>query len=171
MDKARNTAAADGIDMSQCKICWAIAAVLGLISIVLVTQRMPDSTSDPSQDARAVVSVTAEEREMILEEMRGLLEAVQTIIVANNAGDLNTVAVAAREVGRENMNPRAAEFVAKLPLDFRKLGMKTHVQFDTLAADTEKFESTEHVFQQLGELTGNCVACHRSYRLATNEVN
>jgi cytochrome c556 len=48
--------------------------------------------------------------------------------------------------------------------------MDTHLRFDKLALDAEQFESTEHVSQQLGELTGNCVACHRAYRLATNDT-
>jgi cytochrome c556 len=123
-----------------------------------------------SADGRTAIVVTPVEREQILGEMRSLLEAVQTIIVANNAGDLNTVSVAAREVGQENMSPRSAEFAARLPMSFRKLGMDTHTKFDLLAMDAEQIESTEQVSQQLGVLMGNCVACHRSYRLSSHEV-
>jgi cytochrome c556 len=123
-----------------------------------------------SADGRTAIVVTPVEREQILGEMRSLLEAVQTIIVANNAGDLNTVSVAAREVGQENMSPRSAEFAASLPMSFRKLGMDTHTKFDLLAMDAEQIESTEQVSQQLGVLMGNCVACHRSYRLSSHEV-
>jgi hypothetical protein len=127
-------------------------------------------TIEASSDGRTAIVVTPAERDLVLEEMRGLLEAVQTVIVANNAGDLNAVAVAGRKVGRANMDPRSAEFAARLPMGFRQLGMDTHLRFDKLALDAEQFESTEHVSQQLGELTGNCVACHRAYRLATNDT-
>jgi hypothetical protein len=155
--------------MSKCKFCWLVAAALGLLSIALATRFMPGGTLETSSDGRAAVVVTPAERDMILEEMRDLLEAVQIIIVANNAGDLNMVTVAGRKVGRENMHPRSAEFVARLPMAFRKLGMDTHLRFDQLALDAEQSKSTEHISQQLGELVGNCVACHRAYRLVTNE--
>ena len=156
--------------MNRCKICWAVAIGLGLLSITLLSRFVAIGTIEASVDGRVAIDVSPVERELVLEEMRGLLEAVQTIIVANNAGDLNTVAIAARKVGLTNMDPRSAEFVTKLPADFRKLGMDTHSRFDDLAIDSRTFESTEHVMQQLGELTGNCVACHRAYRLVTNNM-
>ena len=156
--------------MGKCGICWTAVAALGLVSIVLISHYMMGSTIEASADGRVGIVVSPAERDLVLEEMRGLLEAVQIIIVANNAGDMNAVAVAGRKVGRENMNPRSAEFVARLPMDFRKLGMDTHVRFDKLALDAGQFESTELVSQQVGELMGNCVACHRAYRLTTNDA-
>jgi len=161
--------AAANIDMSRHRFCWAIAVVLGLVSIVLASRIMVGGVVGTSPDGRAAIIVTPAERDLVLEEMRGLLEAVQTIIVANNAGDLNTVAVAGRKVGRANMGPQSAEFAARLPMGFRKLGMDTHLRFDQLALDAEQFGSTEQVSQQLGELTGNCVACHRAYRLVASD--
>ena len=143
---------------------------LGLLSIVLISEFLVVDTIEASPDGRTAIVVTPVERDQILKEMRGLLEAVQLVIVANNAGDLNAVAVASREVGRANMSPRSAEFSARLPMGFRKLGMDTHVRFDQLALDAEKFASTEQVSQQLGELTGNCVACHSTYRLETSNT-
>lgn len=141
---------------------------MGLLSIALVLRFMVIGTVEASSDGRTAIVVTPVEHDQILQEMRDLLEAVQIIIVANNAGDLHTVAMAGRKVGRANMDPRSAEFSARLPMDFRKLGMDTHVRFDQLALDAEQIESTQHVSQQLGELTGNCVACHSAYRLTTN---
>jgi hypothetical protein len=154
----------------MCKLCWASTAALGLLFLAFVGNFMVTGATELSSDGRTTIVVTPAQREQVLGEMRGLLEAVQTIIVANNAGDLHTVAVTAREVGKENMDPHSAEFSAKLPMGFRKLGMDTHARFDLLALDAEQVESMEQVSQQLGVLTGNCVACHRAYRLATNEV-
>jgi hypothetical protein len=151
--------------VNKCKFCWAVAAALAILLSVLASKFLPVGNVEISADGRTVVVVAPAERDMILAEMRGLLEAVQTIIVANNAGDLNAVAVAGRKVGRENMSPKSAEFVARLPMDFRKLGMDTHVRFDQLALDATRFENTDHVSQQLGELIANCVDCHKVYRL------
>lgn len=154
----------------MCKFCWASATAIGIVFFAFVVRFMVVGATELSADGRTAIVVTPVEREQILGEMRSLLEAVQTIIVANNAGDLNTVSVAAREVGQENMSPRSAEFAARLPMSFRKLGMDTHTKFDLLAMDAEQIESTEQVSQQLGVLMGNCVACHRSYRLSSHEV-
>lgn len=154
----------------MCKFCWASTAAIGLVFFAFVVKFMVVGATELSADGRTEIVVTSVEREQILGEMRGLLEAVQTIIVANNAGDLNTVAIAAREVGKENMDPRSAEFAAKLPMSFRKLGMDTHMKFDLLAMDAQENRSTEQVYQQLGVITGNCVACHRAYRLSTIEA-
>ena len=154
----------------MCKFCWASTAAIGLVFFAFIVRFMVVGATELSADGRTAIIVSSVEREQILGEMRGMLEAVQTIIVANNAGDLNSVAVAAWEVGKENMDPRSAEFATKLPMSFRKLGMDTHMKFDLLAMDAEQIESTEQVYQQLGVLTGNCVACHRAYRLGTNEA-
>jgi hypothetical protein len=157
--------------MSKYKFYWADTAALGLLLILLASKSMAGGTietppdDEASSDSRVEIIVTPAERNQILEEMRGLLEAVQTVIVANNAGDLDTVAVAGRKVGRANMTPHSAEFKDKLPMDFRKLGMDTHLRFDKLALGAEQSESTDQLSQQLGELMGNCVACHKTYRL------
>ncbi len=156
--------------MTQCKFCWAVVAAVGLLSILTVLRSIGSRTVEASSDSRAAIVVTAAERDLVLGEMRGLLEAVQTIIVANNAGDLSMVAVAGRKVGLTNMDPQSAEFATRLPMGFRKLGMDTHSRFDQLALDAEQFESTEQVSQQLGELTGICVACHKAYRLTTSGI-
>jgi len=50
----------------------------------------------------------------------------------------------------------------------KKLGFDTHSRFDQLGLDAEQQMSPEHISQQLGALMGNCVACHKTYRLATN---
>ena len=156
--------------MSNRRFRWALAAALGLLAIVLISESTVVGTIEASPDDRTAIVVGAAQRDQILKEMRGLLEAVQLIIVANNAGDLNAVAIASRKVGRANMSPRSAEFASRLPMGFRKLGMDTHVRFDQLALDAEQIGSMEQVSQQLGELAGNCVACHSTYRLETSDA-
>jgi ribosome biogenesis SPOUT family RNA methylase Rps3 len=96
------------------------------------------------------------------------VETVQTIIVANNAGDMNSIAVATKEVGKAAQGQMSSVLVGKLPLGFKKLGFDTHSRFDQLGLDAEQQMSPEHISQQLGALMGNCVACHKTYRLATN---
>jgi len=153
----------------MCKLCWVALSSVVLLLVLFLAKFMVVGATEVSADGRTAIVVTSIQREQILAEMRGLLEAVQTIIVANNAGDLNTVSVAARKVGKANMSPQSAELSSKLPIGFRKLGMDTHIRFDLLALDADQFESPEQVYQNLGALTGTCVACHKAYRLATSE--
>ena len=153
----------------MCKLCWAATGSMALLLVVLLVKFMIVGATEVSADGRTTLVVTPAQRDQILTEMRGLLEAVQTVIVANNAGDLNAVSVAARKVGKANMSPQSAELSSKLPMEFRKLGMDTHERFDLLALDADQFERAEQVYQDLGALTGNCVACHRVYRLATSK--
>ena len=155
--------------MHKCKYCSVAATLLGLLSIALFFIFMDVGATSLAADGRTEIVVTSTERDGIQAEMRGLLEAVQTIIVANNAGDLNTVAVAARKVGKSSLRPHSPEFADKLPTPFRKLGMDTHSRFDALALDAEQFESMVNVSQQLGVLMGNCVACHKTYRLTVED--
>ena len=155
--------------MSNRKYYWMVATTLSLISIAFVFIFVEVSATNLTADNRTAIVVTSAERERIQTEMRGFLAAVQTIIVANNAGDLNSVAVAARKVGKSSLRPHSPEFAAKLPMPFRKLGMDTHSRFDGLALDAEQFENMTHVSQQLGVLMGNCVACHTTYRLTVND--
>ena len=158
-----------GPTMNTLKYYTVAAAILGLLSIVFVFIFMEAGASNLAADGRTAIVVTSTDREGVKTEMRGFLEAVQTIIVANNAGDLNSVAVAARKVGRSSLRPHSPEFANKLPMAFRKLGMDTHSRFDALAVDAEQFESMVNVSQQLGVLMGNCVACHKTYRMTIKD--
>jgi len=125
--------------------------------------------TEPLTDGRTAIIVTPQERDLILLEMRMFVETIQATIVANNAGDMNSVAGAAKSVGKAAQGQMSSALVGKLPLGFKKLGFDTHARFDQMALDAEQDMSPEHISQQLGVLMANCVACHNTYRLATEE--
>jgi len=151
-----------------CKFCWVLVVMLAGLSGFLVFKFMVVGETEPSPDGRTAIIVTPQERDQILLEMRMFVETVQTIIVANNAGDMNSIALATREVGKAAQGQMSSVLVGKLPMGFKKLGFDTHSRFDQLGLDAEQQMSPEHILQQLGALMGNCVACHKTYRLATN---
>jgi ribosome biogenesis SPOUT family RNA methylase Rps3 len=149
--------------------------MLAGLSGFLAFKFMVVGETEPSPDGRTAIVVTPQERDQIpqerdqiLLEMRMFVETVQTIIVANNAGDMNSIALATREVGKAAQGQMSSVLVGKLPMGFKKLGFDTHSRFDQLGLDAEQQMSPEHISQQLGALMGNCVACHKTYRLATN---
>ena len=151
----------------MCKFCWILVVMLAGLSGFLAVKFILLGETEQSPDGRTAIIVTAQERDQILLEMRMFVETVQTIIVANNAGDMNSIALATKNVGKAAQGQMSSVLVGKLPMGFKKLGFDTHTRFDRLGLDAEQQMSPEHISQQLGALMGNCVACHKTYRLST----
>ena len=116
-------------------------------------------------DGRIAIVLTAAEKDLILEEMRGFLSATQQIVQAVSHDNMDTVITAAKTVGRAAQAEVPASLVGKLPMAFKKLGFDTHTKFDELAMDAQDMEDKEQTLKLLGQLMQNCVACHAAYRL------
>lgn len=54
---------------------------------------------------------------------------------------------------------------AQLPPPFLQLGMQTHRAFDALADQLKAGASGQEALKAIAQRTGNCVACHATYRL------
>ena len=118
-------------------------------------------------DQRSPIVLTDDERAFIFREMRGLLESIGAILEASEAGDHARVAAAARSSG---MNGPEAEHIpkslgAKLPPEFKKLGLATHRAFDQIALDADQFRDSRTTRRQLVDVMRNCSACHATWRL------
>ncbi len=122
-------------------------------------------------DQRATLPLEEGERELVLNEMRQFLVAVQGITQAANKEDMDTVADHARAVGQRAAAAVPASLMGKLPLEFKQLGRQTHMAFDTLALDAENLADKAHALEQLGRLMNNCIACHASYQIRTPPVS
>ncbi len=150
---------------SGCKICWVVSLVLllalGTLSYVFVV----GGNTEPHADGRTVVLLTADERNKVLAEMRGLLETVQKVIDASLDGDMDAVATASTAAGMVAAEGESAALIGKLPLDFLSLGMGTHKAFDELAQTAAGIDDPMVVLGELSGIMTNCVACHSGYRL------
>jgi cytochrome c556 len=58
--------------------------------------------------------------------------------------------------------------MAKLPLEFKKLGLSMHDDFDNLSKDIKGGLNQTDTIKRLGEITNKCIACHSTYRLQEN---
>jgi hypothetical protein len=149
-------------------------AVLGAAEIYPAQERRAAAQTGyrtAISDQRAPIVLTDEERAFIFREMRGLLESIGDILEASEAGDRARVAAAAR---RSGMNGPEAEHIpkslgAKLPPEFKKLGLATHRAFDQIALDADQFGDGQVTRRQLVELMRNCTACHATWRLAEED--
>lgn len=146
----------------------AATAVLGAAAIYSAQERKATAqTSGTISDQRSPVVVTEEEHAFILGEMRGLLESIADILEASEAGDRARVAASAR---RSGMNGPETKHIpkslgAKLPPEFKKLGLATHRAFDQIALDADQFGDSQVTRRQLVDVMRNCTACHATWRL------
>jgi len=118
-----------------------------------------------ANDGRTAVLLDTNERQMILGEMRGLLETTQTIVAALAEDDLATVERAARSLGMDATTTVDVSLRAKLPLAFKKLGFGAHQAFDEIADMAKSGTPSKNIQQKLATTMGNCVACHATFQL------
>ena len=118
-----------------------------------------------AEDTRTPIVLTADERAMVLKEMREFLDALRKMNEALAEEDFTAAAQAARKVGRAAQQQVPEGLKKKLPEAFMRLGGATHAAFDQWAMDAETMEDVSLSLKQMGQLMNNCVACHAQYRL------
>ncbi len=153
----------------MCKFCWTLLLLLFLAIGGAVYKFGFVGSTRPASDGRLALQLTTTERNLVLAEMRDFLVATQNILMATNNDDMAAAVSAARKVGMAAQTAVPASLVAKLPLEFKKLGFGTHTKFDQLALDAEQLGDPGHTREQLATLMQNCLACHASYSIAIAE--
>ena len=123
----------------------------------------------PGDDGRTTVLLSSAERDMVLGEMRGMLEAVRDITGAIAENDMFGVIETAKSVGMGATGNEPVSLVAKLPLEFKTLGMQTHGAFDELATLASVSEDPLEVAGALNEIMYNCTSCHAGYRFGSDQ--
>lgn len=150
----------------KCRICRALNVVLLGVVAVAAYVFVFGKTASVGSDGRTAIVVSADERTFVLGEMRVFLEAVQTITEDLAGQDMAAVAEAAHGVGMASTGGEPAALIAKLPLEFKSLGMATHRAFDDLGAEASGIGDPMVVLGQLGAILNNCTTCHAGYRFA-----
>jgi len=154
-----------------CGICRLINLVLAIGLAGAVYLIVAPGNVEPQEDGRSLVLLAPDERNMVLGEMRGMLEAVQAIVEAASRGDFQTVAETASATGMGAARAESAALIGKLPLEFMSLGMDTHKAFDALAVTAGDTEDPLVVLAELGTIMNNCTGCHAGYRLGVEGVD
>jgi len=142
-----------------------VVALSLLVNIALIYKFIISGETIEIVDQRTAIVLDSSERELVLSEMRLFLAAVQSLSSAISSDDMASAAAAARSVGGAAAQGVPGSLMAKLPLEFKKLGMATHKAFDQMAMDAADLGDREHTLQQLSSLLNNCVACHASYQI------
>ncbi len=152
----------------SCKLCWAVAlllvAALGVMTYMFVIR----GSVVESTDGRTAIMLSAGERDLVLKEMREFLEGVQSITEALAAKDMKAVAEASKKIGMAAAGGVPVSLMAKLPLEFKTLGLSTHKAFDDLSMEASDMGDAQISLGKLGELLNNCTTCHAAYRLQSD---
>ena len=155
----------------MCKFCWAMVVMLLLAVGGMAYKFIIQGRVEQAGDGRLALQLEPAERDLILGEMRAFLASSQQIVRAVINDDMNTVISAARKVGRAAQGPVPGTLIAKLPIEFKKLGFDTHGRFDQLAVNAEQFGDREQALEELATVMENCVACHAVYRIDVVDKN
>lgn len=148
------------------RIVSIVAIALWAVTIAIAATLFVRGQTTAAPDGRTSVLLEGGERDLVLSEMRYLLEGVQGIVAGVAANDAKAVVAAARAVGAAAAADVNPSLMAKLPLDFKQQGMTVHGNFDELAMAVEQGKVDNNaVLVRLAEQLNRCVACHATYRL------
>jgi hypothetical protein len=139
---------------------------LGAVNIATATEQ----TASP-KESRQVIILTEKERSLVLLEMRGFLESVQTIVGSLAKEDWASITKAARKSGKAEQAALPPTLGKKLPKAFKMLGGKTHKAFDALALDSKDMEDKQQTLAQLSTLMKNCTSCHALFKFETKNLS
>ena len=121
--------------------------------------------TEKGDDGRTAVILGSAERQMVLNEMRLLLETSRTIVEALANEDLAAVEAAARPIGSAAIATVDFSLRAKLPLEFKKLGFGTHYAFDDITDMAGQGQPVKAIQLKLAETMNNCIVCHATFQL------
>lgn len=146
------------------------ALVLWLVTIAVAGYMFVGGKTTSGVDGRTAIILKEDEKHLVLMEMRTMLTSVHGIVDGLAKEDMNQVRVAAQASGAAIASEVPAPLMAKLPLEFKTLGMGVHRGFDQISAAVEQQETPDMILARLGEQVNSCVACHATYQLQVEAV-
>lgn len=121
--------------------------------------------SPMAADHRIVITVTQEERNQMLFEMREFLHHLFNIHNALSNGDMAAVAKSATPMGDGILHrlPKGVRDAA--PVAFQEMSHGMHEIFRLIAKDARVKGDIKHTVGQLAEAMTYCAGCHDTYRV------
>lgn len=116
------------------------------------------------QDNRTAITISLENKEFVLKEMRTFLESVQQINEGITENNPNKIILAGQKSGGAAVHHAPQGLLRKLPVGFKKLGFSTHDLFDEIAEDAQNNFNQNQTQRKLNKLLNNCVSCHATYK-------
>jgi hypothetical protein len=142
-----------------------IALLLWVVTVSVFVWFFIRGSTVAGIDGRNTIVLHPRERELVLAEMRGLLSATQGIVEGVSRGDTPRIieaASAAGMAGTADVNPA---LMAKLPLEFKALGMSVHHEMDEIAKAAQDGKPAAELLKMTSDTLTKCVACHVAWQL------
>jgi hypothetical protein len=143
----------------------SIALLLWVVTIAVFAWFFIRGNTAAGTDGRTAVVLQAGERDLILSEMRGLLSATQQILEGANQGDMQRIAKAASAAGMAGAADVNPALMAKLPIEFKALGMNVHHDMDDIARAAQSGTTAPEILKMASNTLTKCVACHSAWQL------
>ena len=143
---------------------WIAISILS-VSLITVLSLSFLGRTEKLEDGRIAVKLENEERDMVLAEMRLLLEASHQIIDNLSKDDIKKIEGVALKVGSKAITTIDMKLAPKLPAEFRALGFSLHSDFDSIAKMAKDGKSHREIELKLADSMNKCIACHKTYQL------
>lgn len=143
---------------------WIAIATLSIALIFIINIAFLGKT-EKMEDGRIAIRLENHEREMVLGEMRKLLETSQKILENLAKDDIKSIEQIASKVGSKAISTVDMKLAPKLPSDFRALGFGLHKDFDSLSEMSKDGKSHKEIELKLSNTMNKCIACHQAYQL------
>ena len=149
----------------------AFAALgLWLVTIGVAVYMFVNGQTTKGGDGRTAIHLNSDERDLVLTEMRTMLTSVQGIVTGLSREDLEMVRTSAQASGNAIAGNVPPTLMAKLPLEFKTMGMGVHKGFDEMSVAVEQQETTDMILSRLGDQLNSCIACHAAYKLEVGKA-
>jgi hypothetical protein len=145
-----------------------IALLLWLATVAIFAWFFIRGVTVEGSDGRTAIVLQTGERDLVLAEMRGLLAATQQILEGSNQGDMQRIGNAARAAGMAGAADVNPALMAKLPVEFKQLGMSVHREMDDIAKAAESGKSPAEILQMVSDTLNKCVACHAAWQIKSS---
>lgn len=143
----------------------SIALVLWVASIAVFAWFFIQGNTEKGSDGRTAIVLQTAERDLILSEMRGLLSATQGVLEGANQADMQRIIKASSAAGMKGAADVNPALMAKLPMEFKSLGMSVHQDMDAIANAAEKGAAAAEILKMTANTMNKCIACHSAWQL------
>jgi hypothetical protein len=143
----------------------SIALLLWVATIAVFAWFFIHGNTEKGNDGRTAIVLQTGERDLVLSEMRGLLSATQGVLEGANEGDMQRIIKAASAAGMKGAADVNPALMAKLPMDFKSLGMSVHHDMDAIAKAAATGTAAPEILKMTSNTLNKCVACHSAWQL------
>ena len=143
----------------------SVAIALWVVTIAVFAWFFVKGNTTEGGDGRTAILLQANERDLILSEMRGLLAATQGILDGANRGDMQRVINASMIAGTRGAADVNPMLMAKLPIEVKTLGMSVHRDMDDIAKAAASGKAAPEITKMTAQMMSKCVACHAAWQL------